>query len=115
VEPDAEPYCETDASSDASSLVPYRDAAPVPMPFVHLGAPQIETIQSPEEVRRKLLAGISAPERTLLSCAQWNSLFSDATGVSGPDVTRNCYDGEDPLRPVPFDRWWAWVQTQPSR
>jgi hypothetical protein len=91
-------------------LQPYRDAPWRPMPFVQLGAPGIESLRSPEDVKRKVLERAAANE--LFSCNQWNFFFTQATGVAGPDPSRGCYTGIDRIQPVGFEQWFAWLQRQ---
>lgn len=94
VEPDKDPDC-----TGGAALIPYREARPVLMPFVPLGAPGIESIRSPEELRRKMLA--TGEARTF---AAWNSTFSKVTGVAPPQAARPNNEAE-----VPFDKWWTWL------
>jgi hypothetical protein len=90
-------------------LVPYRDAPWRPMPFVRPGAPGIESLRSPEDIKRKVLAS-SAPADHF-TCDQWNFFFTEATGVSGPDISPACY-GSDRTNPVTFEHWFTWLQQQ---
>jgi hypothetical protein len=90
-------------------LVPYSDAPWRPMPFVRLGAPGIESLRSPEDVQRKVLA--SAAPADHFTCDQWNFFFTDATGVSGPDISPACY-GSDRTNTVTFEQWFTWLQQQ---
>lgn len=107
VEPDEKPEC--GAGSDAAPvLVPYRDAPFRLMPFVALGAPGIPALE-PSLVRSRML---EADAGKLLTCDQWNSRFSAVTGVDGPKLIPDCY-GDDKNALVPFEKWWAWVQTMP--
>jgi hypothetical protein len=87
-------------------LTLYRDAVPRPMAFVALGAPGIEALR-PDEVRRTL--GQTDARR---SCDQWNALFTQSTGVEGPDVAAGCFEGGDRGRVVNFEQWFQWLQRQ---
>jgi hypothetical protein len=91
--------------------VPYSDAPPRPMQFVQLGAPGIAVLRDPGELRRRILEQPGAGERALLTCYQWNFAFTQATGVSGPDVNAACY-GSDLAQPVGFEQWFAWLAKQ---
>lgn len=96
----------------APRLVDYRSAPSRPMPFVQLGAPGIEVLRSPEEVKRKVLARAAAQKDTLFSCDGWNYYFTAATGVAGPNVTLGCYGGNDRAQPVNFEHWFSWLERQ---
>jgi len=48
------------------------------VPFVSLGAPGIEILRSPEEVKERVRAQASGVQ----TCDQWN-YFTAATGVEG--------------------------------
>ncbi len=93
-------------------LIPYEDAPYRPMPFVQLGAPGIDVLRSPEEVRRKVLEQSQAAAGTRLGCDHWNYLFTEATGVEGPDVSSGCYAGGDRGQPVSFEHWYGWLLRQ---
>jgi hypothetical protein len=93
-------------------VVSYKDVPVRAMPFVALGAPGIEILRWPEEVKEKVRATASG----LLSCDQWNFNFTAVTGVQGPDASpitnQECYGGDDRGKPVPFEQWFEWLKRQ---
>ena len=90
--------------------IPYETAPYRPMPFVQLGAPGIEVLRSPDQVRRAVLA---KAQSTLYGCDGWSYYFTEATGVESPDVSHGCYTGNDRSQKVTFDQWFAWLRRQP--
>jgi hypothetical protein len=92
-------------------LVPYHDAPFRPMPFVQLGAPGIEVLRDPEEVKRKVLEKAPPFGNTRYTCDQWNFIFTAATGVAAADVTSECYGGNR-SQPVSVEQWFAWLRRQ---
>ena len=82
------------------------------MLFVQLGAPGIDVLRSPAEVRRKVLDQAGAGEDRLWNCYTWNYEFTQATGVLGPDVDSACSGGNDPGRAVSFKQWFQWLELQ---
>jgi hypothetical protein len=100
VEPDATP----------PRAIPYQDAAPRPMRFVQLGAPGIDVLRSPDEVRGKVLE--TAGGAAALTCDQWNFFFTAATDVQGPVTGPACYGGSDRTQAVAFERWFNWLEAQ---
>ena len=82
------------------------------MPFVGLGAPGIEVLRSPEEVRRKVRLKSEAGPDAHYGCDVWNYHFTEATGVEGPEVSKGCYAGGDRGQPVTFEHWFSWVERQ---
>ena len=62
-----------------SFAVSYKHAPFRPVPFVSLGAPGIEILRSPEEVKERVRAQASGVQ----TCDQWNYYFTAATGVEG--------------------------------
>jgi len=92
-------------------VVPYEDAPYRPMPFVQLGAPGIDVLRSPEEVKRKVLAGAQAHGDTRLSCDGWNFTLREATGVAGPNATADCW-GSNRGQVVSLDHWFEWLGRQ---
>jgi len=101
VEPDRHP----------PTLVPYAAAPFRPMPFVQLGAPGIPVLRQVEELKPRILKAAAADESAQLSCDVWNYHFMQATGVSGPDPTADCY-GAARTQPVSFDHYFAWLRAQ---
>ncbi len=93
-------------------LIPYQDAPARPMPFAGLGAPGIEVLRSPEEVRRKVLLKSEAGPDAHYACDVWNYCFTEATGVEGPEVSKGCYAGGNRGQPVTFEHWFSWVERQ---
>ena len=93
-------------------LIPYREVPPRLMPFVQLGAPGIEPLRSPEEVRRKVLEKSEGGLDARHGCDVWNFYFAEVTGVAGPEGDKGCYAGNDRSQPVSFEYWWAWVERQ---
>ena len=89
--------------------VPYRDAPVRLMRFVRLGAPGIGVLRSVAQVRRKVLAQAGASGDEMLTCDTWNFLFSQTTGVAGPDISEGCYDGNDRAQKVKFEHWFSWL------
>lgn len=100
---------EPDAPSP--KLVPYGEAPPRPMQFVQLGAPGIAVLRDPGQLRRRVLEQPGAGGDALLTCDQWNFAFTQATGVSGPDVNIGCY-GSGRGQPVSFEQWFGWIARQ---
>ena len=78
------------------------------MPFVALGAPGIEVLRSPGQVREKVRSLADG----LQSCEQWNYFFTEATGVEGPEVSQGCYVGHSRSEAVSLDDWFAWLEHQ---
>jgi hypothetical protein len=101
VEPDRNP----------PALVPYATAPFRPMPFVGLGAPGVPVLREVGELKQRILKAAAADESAQFSCDVWNYRFMQATGVSGPDVTADCY-GVARAQPVSFDRYFAWLRAQ---
>ena len=90
--------------------IPYSEASQKPMQFVQLGAPGIDVLRSPDEVRRNVLekaGGVASA-----TCDQWNFFFTEATGVQGPTSGPECYGGNDRNNAVPFERWFSWLKLQ---
>ena len=98
--------------STSPQLVAYRDAPRRPMPFVQIGAPGIEVLQSADQLKRTLLARTEVRTNSKLSCDGWNYYFTEETGVLGPPVTNGCYSGTDRGQPVSFEQWFAWLLKQ---
>lgn len=90
-------------------LTPYDQAQPQLMRFVQVGAPGIEVLRSPEELKRNVLT--KAPAGSRFSCDQWNYFFSEATGIAGPDISKGCYE-TDRSELVTFQQWWQWLLRQ---
>jgi len=86
--------------------MPYGDAPPQPMPFVQLGAPGIDVLRDPGEVKQRVLERAGDRRNSLLSCDQWNSVFTEATGVLGPET---CWDLPEAM---PFEQWLDWLKNQ---
>jgi hypothetical protein len=93
-------------------LLAYNDAAPRPMPFVQIGAPGIGVLRSAEGVKRRVLETDSAHGQARYTCDGWNFVFTEATGVVGPNVDKACYAGGDRSSPVSFDQWFTWLEQQ---
>ncbi len=89
-------------------LTRYADAPFRPMPFVPLGAPGIDILQSPEDIRRRMLEIVGSAPR---SCYQWSFVFMRVTGIESPPVTEGCY-GADRTTEVTLDRWMDWAKAQ---
>ena len=87
---------------------PYREAPSRPMPFVALGAPRIEVLRSPDQLRKIVRSEASG----LHTCDEWNYYFTKATGITGPDVRRGCYVGDRRSELVSLDDWFAWLLRQ---
>ena len=87
-------------------ISPWREASFRPMPFVQIGAPGIAAIRSAEQVKRNVLEEAAQPPDTRLNGWQWNYYFTRATGVDGPEVTKEC------AGPVLFEDWFAWLKRQ---
>jgi hypothetical protein len=92
-------------------LVPYGDAPPRPMLFVQLGAPGIAVLRDPEQLKRKVLAEPGAGGDALLTCDAWDFVFTQTTGVLGPDVAFGCYQGAREQL-VTFEHWFRWLERQ---
>jgi hypothetical protein len=88
---------------DFLRIEPYESAPPHLMPFVAIGAPGIEVLRSPDEVRSRLFA--KTVGRSAMTCTQWNWFFSDMTGVEAPDAS-GCR-GE-----IGFAEWFGWLLMQ---
>ena len=106
VEPDADPV----------RVTPYDPSRP-PDPlfrFVRLGTPGIEALSDPEKIKREILARVARPEFRLdnRGCDQWNYVFTEVTGVEGPDPAGGCFPPGDRSRPLGFDKWFAWMVRQ---
>jgi hypothetical protein len=82
------------------------------MPFAQLGAPGIEVLRSPGQVRHKVLEESQATSGTRYSCDVWDYFFTTATGVEGPDVSHGCYAGNDRGQAVSFEHWFRWLRRQ---
>ena len=63
--------------------IAYGEVPVRPMRFVRLGAPGLAVLRGVDQVRARVLAQSGEGPRT---CDVWNFLFSQATGVSGPDA-----------------------------
>ena len=94
-------------------LVPYATAPFRPMLFVPLGAPGIPVLRQVEELKPRILKAAAASESAQFSCDVWSYYFIQATGVTGPDVTADCY-GAARGQPVSFDHYFAWLRAQPG-
>lgn len=88
-------------------LTPYDQVPIRPMPFVQLGAPGIDALRSPEEVKRKIAVQAQRHGNTNFTCYQWNYFFTEATGVAGPTCWSN-----NPGQPISLDDWFAWLKRQ---
>jgi hypothetical protein len=93
-------------------LLAYNDAPPRAMPFVQIGAPGIEVLRSAEGVKRLVLETDSTHGQTRYTCDGWNFIFTEATGVAGPPVAKECYAGGDRSGPVSFEQWFTWLVQQ---
>jgi hypothetical protein len=93
---------------------PYQDDPTHQMEFVQIGAPGIEALRSPDDVRRKVLEKVNAPAGSLFSCDIWNYYFTAVTGVRGPGPDTGCF-GRDRGDPVSFEHWFSWLQTKRER
>ena len=90
------------------AIRPFHQAPPRPMPFVAIGAPGIDVLRSPQQLRQQL-----SPHATgNYNCDQWNYIFAELTGVAGPDANRGCYSSGHRGDPVSFDHWFAWLLIQ---
>jgi hypothetical protein len=78
---------------------------------VQLGAPGIEVLRNPEEVKRRVLEKAPSYGNAQYTCDQWNFIFTAATGVAAADVTSGCY-GANREQPVSFEPWFAWLRRQ---
>ncbi len=92
--------------------VAYNDAPPCAMPFVQIGAPGIEVLRSAEDFKRRVIETDSAHGETRYSCDVWNYFFTEATGVGGPLVDKECYGSGDRSNPVSLVQWLTWLGRQ---
>ena len=93
------------------------DPSTVPMcqfRFARLGTPAIAALHSPEVVRRKVLDRVARdyPPSQQFNCYQWNSLFSQATGVAPPDNPKTCFPAGNAEQTIGFEEWFAWLLKQ---
>ena len=86
--------------------IPYGDAPPRPMAFVQLGAPGIDVLRDVDDVKRRILEQAGADRNQPMTCAAWNSVFTRATGVYGPEA---CWELNGQ---VSFDTWFNWLKNQ---
>jgi hypothetical protein len=95
---------------------PYDPSQPPdpPFRFVKLGTQAIQVLRSPDEVKLKILQEVAReyPQPRAFSCDQWNYFFSDVTAVEGPDPSQGCFSLGKPGQAIPFDQWFAWLETQ---
>jgi hypothetical protein len=92
-------------------LVPYENAPYRPMPFVQLGAPDIEVLRSAEQVKSRVLTAAKAQPDTRFRCDAWNYFFEQSTGVAAPNATEACW-GRDRAQAVDFEHWFEWMRGQ---
>jgi hypothetical protein len=91
-------------------LIPYHDSPTRAMPFVQLGAPGIETLRSPDDIRQKVRDRAAGTQS--FTCDQWNYWFTETTGVQGPATGPECYESPDRNHAVGFDHWFSWLRQQ---
>ncbi|HUA62313.1 MAG TPA: hypothetical protein VML19_26390, partial [Verrucomicrobiae bacterium] len=77
-----------------------------PMAFVQLGAPGIDVLRDVDDVKRRILEQAGADRNQPMTCAAWNSVFTRATGVYGPEA---CWELNGQ---VSFDTWFNWLKNQ---
>ncbi|HEV8145854.1 MAG TPA: hypothetical protein VGP79_05720 [Bryobacteraceae bacterium] len=106
VEPDAEPPRLSEYDPSLPPDPPFR--------FVKLGTEGVQILRSAEEVVRRVSerAAPDCGEHCRLSCDQWNGLFTQSTGIEGPDPARGCFPPDDRQRKVDFRHWFDWLKQQ---
>jgi len=86
--------------------ISYGDAPPRPMRFVQVGAPGIGVLRDAGELKEQLLRQAGPDQNNPMTCYQWNFVFTEATGVRGPDGCREL------AGPLAFGTWFDWLKNQ---
>lgn len=92
-------------------LMRYSDAPFRPMKFVQLDAPGIDALRS-ADLKDRVIAKVQAGLDSRLSCDVWSFYFTEATGVSPPSDSSDCFGNGDRRTPVSLDHWFVWLAQQ---
>jgi hypothetical protein len=93
------------------ALTPYdpANAPDPPFGFVKLGTPEITVLRSADGARERMRAAASDAAR---SCDEWNYIFTHTIGVEAPDPANGCFTAGARGTPVPFERWFTWLESR---